>query len=216
MKYFKLYSLILFITVGSLLLVPACTHKSLSPAAYAAWVENADNGLCTEQTAGNFTFSLQYKPLEYVALLNKRSYTIDKATLNNELSEIKDMQYYTLRINSKDGKTEMLRTGLSATDEYYRRIEYFSFHLKNDLYLVDGTDSLPCTLFHFERSYDLSPNNSFVLAFPLSENEIAHQKQGKKYTAEKTLVYNDRLLNTGIVKLAIKKRALEHIPDIKL
>lgn len=194
----------------------ACTNPQLSPKAYIAWIENENNGLKTTQLAGDYRISLQYKPLEYVVMLNERNDNIDKATMDKGIEEIKDMQYYTLRINTKDEKTEMLRTNLTETNEYYQRIEYFSFHLKNDLYLVDGTDSLPCGLFHFERSYGVSPGNNFLLAFPLSKKEIEQRKNGKNYSEEKTLVYNDRFLNTGTVKLEIKKSALENIPGLKI
>jgi len=194
----------------------SCTKSQLAPRSYMSWIENESNGLKTTRVSGDFKFSLQYKPLEYVVMLNERNTNMDKATMEKEMEEIKDMQYYTLKINSNDEKAEMLRTNLSETNEYYRRIEYFSFHLKNDVYLIDGTDSLPCGLFHFERGYGISPDNNFLLAFPLSKKEIELRKQGKKYFEEKTLIYKDRFLNTGTVRLEIKKNALENIPAVRI
>lgn len=193
----------------------SCNTGNLEPVAYKNWVENPENGLNVSREAGEFQFTLQYKPLDYVALINQRPEQLNRQGFMKNKEEMKELQYYTLRIDSKTGD-EMLRSNLSSADEYFYRVEYFSFHLKKDLYLIDGNDSLPCVLSHFERSYALSPNNNFILAFPLSEKEKVMLAKGKAYTGEKTLVYDDRYLQTGPVKFTIKKDALSALPQLKI
>ncbi|HSH65042.1 MAG TPA: hypothetical protein VLB84_04400, partial [Bacteroidia bacterium] len=159
-----------------LIFLPACTlmscgHRELDPQAYISWMENPKNGLHASEIVGDFEFDLQYKPLSYVALKSMKKEKVNKEELLKSMQEMGDLQYYTLRINSANGKGEMLRTNLSAADEYFYRVQYFSFQLKKDLYLLDGKDSLPCVFAHFERTYAISPNNNFILAFPVSQEE---------------------------------------------
>lgn len=212
----KTFKKIIFPVLISVTVLSSCKQKELDPEAYVAWVENPANGLNTTKEAGDFKFSLQYKPLSYVALLNLEKENTGKQQLLKTMEEMKDLQYFTLRINSKTGESEMLQTNLETTDEYFYRVEYFSFHLKKDLYLLDGNDSLPCVIAHFERSYGISPNNSFILAFPLSEKEKALKIKGEKDITDKVLVYNDQYLQTGQVKLKIEKNSFNHIPELKL
>ena len=199
-----------------LALINACGPEQLNPEAYSAWIENPDNGLNITTVAGEFKFNLQYKPLPYAALINSKEEHIDKEELLKIMEEMKDLQYYTLRINPATGNEEMLQTNLTSQEEYFYRVQYFSFKLKNDLYLKEGNDSLPCVFAHFERSYAVSPNNNFILAFPVSEREKESIAKGKKYEEEKTLVYNDQYLQTGQVKLKIEKSSVRHIPELKL
>ena len=194
----------------------ACSPKELDPKAYASWIENPDNGLNTTAVAGDFKFNLQYKPLTYVASLNLEKEHANKVEFLKNVEELKELQYYTLRINPNGGGGEMLQTNLTSKDEYFYRVQYFSFQLKRDLYLVEGKDSLPCVFAHFERSYAVSPNNNFILAFPISEKEKSLRAQGKEYLTDKVLVYNDQYLQTGQVKLKIDKKSFANIPDLKL
>lgn len=207
---------IIFPLLLCLLALTACSPVELDPNAYASWIENPDNGLNTTAIAGDFKFNLQYKPLTYVAFLNLEKENRNKTEFLKNMEDMKDLQYYTLRINPKGGGGEMLQTNLTSKEEYFYRVQYFSFQLKRDLYLVEGKDSLPCVFAHFERSYAVSPNNNFILAFPVSEKEKSLRTQGKEYLTDKVLVYNDQYLQTGQVKLKIDKKSFANIPDLKL
>lgn len=206
----------ILLLVFTAIMQSACVQQVLQPRAYMTWVEDKNNGLKITESAGDYIFNLQYKPLDYIVLINERTDTIDRKKFDKDKEELKDMQYYTFSIAPKNGKTEMLRSNLNYGEEYYQRVQYFSFHLKDDLYLIDGNDSLPCLLCHFERSYDLTPNNKFLLAFPLSKKETSKRENGNKYASDKTLIYQDKLLNTGIVKLEVTKNAIDNIPSVKL
>ena len=123
-----------------------CDKRSLTALEYIRWVEDERNGLIVSKVIEDFIFTVQYKPLNYVALKSLRNVNPGKEELSKEVEEIEDMQYYTLRIGTNSGARDLLKAGIESEDEYFMRIEYFSFHIQKDLQLIDGPDKLPCVL----------------------------------------------------------------------
>ena len=186
---------------------------TIEVAEYMQWIENEDNGLRVSKTVGNFEFNLQYKPLEYIVLLDKRKEEVSEEELNEGKREFEGLEYYTLSIGSNDKQTGMLKTKLNRSQSHDDRIAYFSYEMQKDLSLIVGVDTLPCTLFHFERTYSLKSNNNFVLAFEIPD-KLKSASQSK--ALNRTLIYNDRALNTGSVKLKIAGEDLNNIPKLKM
>jgi hypothetical protein len=174
----------------------------LSPVEYAAWVENKENGLKVEKTISDFTYTLQYKPLEYVALLELKKQEVSKAELKNTMEQFSGLQYYTFQI-SADTQDELLKMNLSEKNEYYSRIQYFSFDMQKDLKLIDGKDTLDCALFHFERVYGIAPFARFVIGFPTTNG-----------TNDKTLFYDEKIFGSGKVYLTIQAKNNNQLPAV--
>jgi hypothetical protein len=195
-RFFKLILPLLFTT--------SCSQGVLSPISYAKWVSDSDNGLNTKKKIGHYEFSLQYKPLDYVVLLEEGvKVPLDK--LESRKKELEGMQYFTFRITSLT-EDDMLRTDQQDENEYYQRLEYFVSSAQDDISLIDGGDTLPCAIYHFERNYGLAPFNNIVLGF---------EKSGKN-AGDKTLVYNDNALGAGPVLLTIKGNAVKQIPQLAI
>ena len=117
------------------------------------------------------------------------------------------MQYYDLKIELKDGQGEFLKYKLASSNEdYEKRVKYCAFDMQKDIKLLAGNDSMPCTLFHFERAYDLAPYGIFLLGFPLSK--IGSDK-------EAAIVIQDKLFNKGILKFTFSESELKNLPKLK-
>ena len=99
----------------------------------------------------------------------------------------------------------LLKYDLHSRKEYEDRVNYFAFGMQNDIRLVQGGDTLPCQLFHFERVYDVAPYATFLLAFPL----------GKDYSSDKTLVLFDHGFNKGILKFFFDGRDIKNVPQVE-
>lgn len=188
---------------GSMMLF-SCTQKELSVKDYLAWVNNPENGLKVSKEIKDYKIELFYKPAEYVAINEQKTTEIDTALFYQRIREIKDFQYYTLKIESLKG-TEMMRTNIASEHEYSQRLQYFSDLVQYDLVLEENNDTLTCQLFHFERNYGVAPYNNIVLGFPKPTQENA-----------KTLVFNDQILGIGKIKLKIEKENIDNIPNIIL
>ena len=176
----------------------------LDAAQYIAWVENPDNGLFVTKQMNDIVYSLQYKPHQYEAMLQEKRPMSD-AEMKSEVDSLSDMQYYTFRIGTLTG-ADVQRYNLADDNEYYARLEYFALQMEKDIQLIDGQDTLPCLLFHFERTYGIDPRATFVLAFDAK----------KKSSGNKTLMYTDRAFGSGPVLLTINASDLAEIPELYL
>lgn len=179
-------------------------RASLETSDYVGWIENPENGVYVSKEVNGLIFSLQYKPLEYeVMLQEKRAISaLELAALKDSIS---DMQYYTFRIATTGG-SDVQRYDAQNDQDYYARLEYFALEMQNDLQLIDGADTLPCRMFHFERTYGIDPRATFVLAFDAKGNT----------QESKTLIYTDHAFNSGPILLTIESTALEQIPELHL
>lgn len=184
----------------------SCGGKSeLSVSDYLGWVNNAENGLKVVKELSNYKFELFYKPVEYIAIKEQRTFDVNTKVYSERLNELSGMQYYTLRIESQGGM-EMMRTDINSEEEYSVRLQYFSDLAQYDMKLIDGHDTLNCALFHFERNYGVAPYNNIVLAFPKTKNTFN----------SKTLTFSDRVLGVGKVNLKIEEKDIKNIPEIIL
>jgi len=206
LKNILIYLILLTLTLFS------CTPDELEPMEYVRWVENENNGLKVSRQIGEFIFTVQYKPLEYKILQKLKDPGITYDRLEEEKKEIEDMQYFTFTVKVKDSNISPLKYNLENDNDYYGRLEYFSFHIQNDFRLIDGKDTLNCLLHHFERTYELTPENTFVLAFRAPQNKSPDEI----FFEDKTFIYEDKILNTGKVNLIIKAENLNQIPNIKI
>lgn len=181
----------------------SCGVKSLKPEEYVKWVENADNGLSLTKEFDDVTFQVLYKPVNYIVAKEFLNGGIKKEEVDKRIKELGSMDYYTLRIKS-NSSNELLSANIGNESEYYQRLEYFMGPMQDDINLINANDTIPCALFHFERSYGLAPYNNFVVGF-------AGQK---KIDDDQTFVFEDKILGTGKVMFKIKSEDRKNIPNI--
>src|SRR5688572_28263835 len=185
--------------VSLTLLIRQCSVTEPLPAKdFISWVESEDNGLLVKKEIGDYRFLLQYKPHEYLVMQNEDKLEFSDSEMRTLKNEIKDMQYYTFRMEAIGTNNDVLKHNIIENDEYYARLEYFAMKMQNDVCLVEKGDTLDCLLFHYERAYGIDPRSTFVLGFPVSS---AH--------SDKTFVYNDKTLGCGPVKMTIRQQDIE-------
>lgn len=201
------YVLACIVTGTLTLTIWGCSQVGLEPLSFVRWVENPANGLRVTKTMGAITYMLQYKPVEYIVAMEEKTQNLKKSTLNERVSELDGMQYYSLRLSPSSGDQDVLSQNMQSENDYLRMVNYFSFELEQDLYLVDGGDTLGCKLFHFVRDYGIGQNSDFVLGFDIPESQA-------KKTQRKVFVIDDHLFENGIIKLEIDANDLEEIPEL--
>ncbi len=174
----------------------------LSPREYIAWVDDKTNGLKVEKTIGEFTYMFQYKPTDYVAIMDLKKDSIKKEELTSKTEEYSGLQYCNFRI-STESQGELLKKNVVNESDYYGRIQYFSFDMQKEVKLIEDTDTLDCVLFHFERVFGLAPYATFLLGFPRTEN-----------TGNKTLLYDDKIFGAGKIYLTVKLKNIKNVPSV--
>lgn len=189
--------------IGLFFVFNSCGKKQLNPTEYIAWVEDEGNGLSVTKNLDNINYRLLYKPIDYIVAKELINNAIKKNEIESRKKELGNMNYFTLRIESKTSE-ELMRVNIKSEDEYYHRLEYFMGYMQDDIYLVDGTDTINPSLFHFERNYGLAPFNDFVLGF----------NKSNKDAQDLYFIYNDQVLGTGKISIKINKEDISDIPNI--
>jgi hypothetical protein len=182
-------------------------RKSLSPIEYVKWVQDDKNGLNIKKGMGNVSFSIQYQPAGYLVANEEKDPHLRTLVFNKKMEKYIDLEYYAVRIESKENK-DVLTVNLDKQEDYYARENYYSFEFQNDIIMIEGKDTLGCAMFNFIPSYGLSPHIDFVVAFVKSKEEkekAAHDRQ---------LVIDDRIMGDGLLKFEIKKDDINNIPSI--
>ena len=151
------YKKLLFLLFSGLLV--ACSY---SPEKYVSWVQNPENGLKKQVQYENFVIDIQHKPTDYMLLTNKGADKSDKNALDS-------MQYYNLSMRVPKEFCQQMESNQKLRD-------YLSYNFQEDIYIKQGNDSLPCVLFHYERTLAMKCVASYVLGFENPSQDVKEER----------------------------------------
>ena len=203
MKGYKICTYIVVV----MLLLQGC-QKDAESTDLVEFVRNIDNGLHKQKAIGPLLIDAQYRPVDYVIANEFRKNDIDPTAYQNRKAELDGLQYYNLKIGFT-GNTQMdiTKYNIQNEAELQERLYYLSFHMKHDIRMIQGQDTLAPVLYHFERSFDLSNHRTFVVAF---------EEPDQDHTNDKTLLLDTPILATGPLKIKFKKDHIQKIPNLKI
>lgn len=173
-----------------------------------AFLESESEKNFYETKLKDVNFKLNYIPSETMALRELGDLSqATQASFDTLVKSYQDLLFFDLEISIDHFNEEMIHYGPISNDEasFENRVTYYSFGMQDDICLVmAGKDTIPCTAYHYERNYGVSPKNHFMLGFRASRVKDA------------VLVYHNQLLATGPVKFALKDQDLVYHPKIKI
>jgi hypothetical protein len=217
MKKWQLYSLVIL----SLCVSAGCDsdHKESDPERsrlvhvtetvsadeFVSWCSNEENQLSKTKTISEMMYKVIFLPPESMAYMELKTGQYDLETFRKTSESYKGMSYFNFRLELNNGNGELLKYNVNSPAHYEERIKYVSFYMEKDLYLVQGGDTIYPGLYHFERTYEVVPFLTVMLAF-----------DNKKFDREKefTLVYNDKLFEKGLVKFNYHHKQLIDVPQV--
>jgi hypothetical protein len=185
-------------------LVIGCSNETLKPSELIHWVNDSRNGLIQKQMINNFDFEVLYKPTDYVIALEGRTDQLTEEAYTELKSSVGDMQYLDLKIRSAADNTDALSGAIESQDDYYVRLDYFVTYAYQDIRLVQGRDTLSPLIYHFERTYGLTPYNTILLGFEKTESP-----------GDRTLIIDDQILGIGRVKFVFDEEKINETPTLK-
>lgn len=190
------------LSIWSVALLSACGSESMSPEAYATWVEEAGNGLCLVQQVNGIEYKVQYAPHEYLALMNNRRTGLTRQSLREELEDYSGSEYFVVSIRNTNPATSANNT---VGQKWYEPVQdYLQFDMQRDLKLIANNDTLQCAAFHFEGENHLKQQLNFMVAFECD------------MPGSKNLVFTDRAFSNQQLFFAFDTKTVESIPKLRI
>lgn len=133
---------------------------------YLQWVKEDDHSWRQTKEVGDYRVEVLLHPPEYQLLQEYAGAVMSAVTWDSITQVPPTYQYATLRIGSADEQTPLLRKNTEDAFSYQARVQYLAFELQQALTLRSDSSNNPCVLYHFERSFDLAPFVTCMIAFP--------------------------------------------------
>jgi len=170
---------------------------------YIDWVSSY-SGFNDFKSIAGINYALSYRPAEAIAIQKLKNGKITKESIEKISNELEGVNYFVLRLSTNDG-CPVLEKNLSVKEEYFQRIQYYSFLMENDVFLIDGADTIKCCFYNFERDYEVSPFLTVTLGF----DDIAKSDNYQ-------FVLIDKVFNNGKVIFSIDRKLQKAKPIINL
>ena len=181
----------------------ACSKKKLEPEEYIHWVESRDNELKKVKEVGDYVYELQYWPIEYKLLKESETRRLGEKYIAKKKEENGSFMYFKLRMYEKSKQKDILEYGVSGMNDYYKRIDYLSYGFEENIACFRGKDTLLPCVYHFERTYSVSPFADVMFTFK------------DKSPEDFTVLVDDIVFNGGPLKFEFKKSSLSDLPELK-
>lgn len=190
MKSIRVNRLVLLMISG-IVFVLGCGSPITSMEQFNEWLNEESNGFIKKKTIGPFLYTASYRTPEMMKLIQKRNSGSGVDTLSYEGSH-----YVIFEISgSSESSGKNFIQDISKTMGEYTEFSYeMAFGLESDFMLIDGNDTLLPSFYHHEPGYELMYGHRMIMAFP---RENSHENS-------LTLIYNDRLFNTGRSKFSFE------------
>jgi hypothetical protein len=176
---------------------PFILATGLDPGEFIQWTQDPANGHYKETKMEELTFSVTHKPADYIICMEQKSELIPMNVSQQRKEELKGLEQYEIKIALNEGSGELLKHQLGSVAEYSDRVNYFAFKMQKDITMqTDKGEIVPCTLFHFERTYDVVPYCKFLIGFKPTEGST------------KTIVFRDKTFGKGTLQFLFFEKDL--------
>jgi len=175
----------------------ACGKSEFTPDGYISYVNDKKNGYIQTEKIGDIEITAQYRTPEYMAIEDVGTDRLTTEALNKTLGDKKGAHYILLQIADANKKSDPLEQGISDKEHYFLRIGHLVSGIDKDVLLVDGKDTLPCSIHHFERSYHLTHYHTVLFVFERKTEEASDDLK---------LIYNDHLLGLNKINFVFDKQ----------
>lgn len=183
-------------------------HSSLQKDEYLEFIKLKSNELNKQREIGDVYFNVSYVPSELM-LINQLEDSANNINIQDVLNEKRKYAYFKVKIGCVNKSQDILRKDVKSEEEYFQRIEYYSFKFQNDLKLIVAQDTFPCILSQFDRTYGLTPTIDIACMFE-KKNSIENE------CSDFNFEFYDNYFNCGIVKFVFDGNEICNLPNLKL
>ena len=177
----------------------------MTPAEYIHWFKSSENHLRKSETIGDLRYTLEYRSPELLALQQLQSENITQNDLDSAMKDMEGLVQFRLEIEVPSTGIEFMKHDLQDKADYEPRVKYFAFEMQKDISIINGTgDTLPCSMYHFERSYGVSPASVFLLGF-----------SGINLNKDLEIIVTEKVFAKKEIRFVFNPKELKNIPQLK-
>lgn len=147
-------------------------------------------------TIGAIRYDFKLRTAEAMAIpnsYNDSNALFDEKKFQQSIEEKEEVQYLIINHQVDSERIPILKYEATDYEIYNKRVEYYSFHVSKDVYLICGKDTLRAIGSHYENNMELMPYNSMIFAFPSCED-----------AKEIKVLFNDIPFENFFIKVSFK------------
>lgn len=186
-------------------------HRTLDRDAYIHHVEQEDKGLTIKKTLDDVDYSLTLCPLDYVIAKEFRTDKVARTNYEKRRLDLEGFIYFKLSLSPKDRKEEVILHRANNEQVVKERLEYLSYGFEENIFTIRNNkrDTLPVSMYHFERTYGVTPNLEFLFSFKTDSLAGKNDKHIQ-------VIIDDIVFNNTALTYEFDKEAFIHAPKLKL
>jgi hypothetical protein len=184
----------------------SCSKRELTIEEYKEFMSEPSNGLTIEKKMGNLIYCLTYLSPEILAFdeINGMGSSLSEQQKDSIIESYQGAFYFFFEIKSNNGSS-VLHYRLNSPEEETARISFFSFEFRENIRCYADKKEYKCTVFNFNRTYNLNPSLQFLIGFERTSFEEALN-----------IKIEDKIFGNGILKFNFNKQTISNIPQIIL
>jgi hypothetical protein len=185
-----------------MLLVAACSSKTVSMDELKKYPFDSSHGLIQVSNRGGAKVEVYYKPKELIF----RQELKDNADRKAEVETRKNMDsldYFVFRL-SRNGH-EIENDYANDPEMFNKVIDYLSFSFGNDVYMIHKKDTMPMLDFSYARMFGTSDACQLLTVF---------KSDLKTRTGKVTICFDDTFLGTGLSSFEFEIQDIKNIPPL--
>jgi hypothetical protein len=189
------------------LLIGGCSNKrKLPPKEFIGFLSSSESGLTLKKNFNGINYKARMYTPELLALTQSESPINSEPELKKKAAECSDRLNFIFFIEDESKINYTVKSTVFDKQRYGAIMAYANTDMKNDFMLVQGKDTLACSILHLEPANSVHP----LLRISLGFNGV------NPTTKEYTLVYNDNIFNNGPIKFHYSQSTFDHLPEVKL
>jgi hypothetical protein len=137
---------------------------TLTPEKYVRYFEKNRTRFCEKIERNDIIATIGYVPNEYYAA---RDMVFDTSLVANQaLERYANSLIFILSIKSANGDNRSVLLGRNGYAGFKENVLRNTFERENDIFLLQGCDTIKVASCEYERNWGVSNEDAFVLAFP--------------------------------------------------
>ncbi len=184
-----------------MLLVAACSSKTVSMDELKKYPFDSSHGLIQESNRGGAKVEVYYKPKELV--LRQELNNADHKGEVETRKKMDSLDYFVFRL-SRNGH-EIENDYANDPEMFNKVVDYLSFSFGNGVYLIHRKDTMPILDFSYARMFGASDASQLLTVF---------KSDLKTRTGKVTICFDDTLLGTGLSSFEFEIQDIKNIPPL--